>query len=102
MNFKLFIFAPDNNKIISRIIESASRAGAGVIGNYSQCAFITKGFGNWRSEKSSNPTIGEVGIISREPEVRIEMICPADKAKEIKMLLGKSILTKNRKLTLLN
>lgn len=80
MSYKLYVFCPDNDETIGKVIESASNAGAGIIGNYSQCAFITQGFGNWKSEEGSNPTVGEVGKVSREPEVRIEMICPDEKA----------------------
>lgn len=84
MNYKLYVFVPDDDKVISEVIEAASNAGAGIIGNYSQCAFITKGFGNWKSEEGSNPTVGEVGKASREPEVRVEIICPGDKAPQVR------------------
>jgi hypothetical protein len=85
--YKLFVFAPDKAEAINSIIEAASKAGAGIIGNYSCCAFITKGEGNWKSEKGAHPTIGEVGKMSREPEVRIEMICPKEKAREVKQAI---------------
>jgi hypothetical protein len=84
MKYKLFVFAPQDEKAISKIIEAASEAGAGIIGNYSQCAFITKGEGHWKSEPGSNPTIGKVGEVTRIKEVKIEMECPAEKAKEVK------------------
>jgi hypothetical protein len=80
---KLFVFVPDKEEVINTVIVKASEAGAGVIGNYSCCAFITKGMGNWKSEKGSHPTIGSVGTMSREPEVRIEMICPDEKADAV-------------------
>ena len=90
MKYKLFVFVPDDEKEIVNVIEAASKAGAGIIGNYSQCAFITKGFGNWKSEEGSTPTIGKVGEVSRIPEVKIEMECPTDKAKEIKKAIQKA------------
>lgn len=82
MSYKLFVFCPNDEAVIGKVIEAASHAGAGIVGNYSQCAFITQGFGNWKSEEGSNPTVGEVGKVSREPEVRIEMICSEKKAKK--------------------
>jgi hypothetical protein len=82
--FKLFVFAPDKEEVVNSIISSASKAGAGVIGNYSCCAFVTKGMGNWKSEEGAHPTIGKVGEMSHEPEVRIEMVCPKDKAVAVK------------------
>lgn len=81
---KLFVFSPDDDQVISSIINAATSKGAGVIGNYSACAFITKGMGNWKSEEGAHPTIGEVGKMSREPEVRIEMLCPNEKASTVK------------------
>ncbi len=84
---KLFVFVPDKEEVIDAVIAEASKAGAGVIGNYSCCAFITKGMGNWKSEEGSHPAIGSVGAMSREPEVRIEMICPDEKAKAVHLAI---------------
>lgn len=81
---KLFVFVPDNQEIIDKVMTAATKAGAGVIGNYTGCGFITKGTGNWLSGKGSHPVIGDVGKYSHEPEVRIEMICPHEKAFDIK------------------
>lgn len=52
-------------------------AGAGTIGNYSHCAFVTKGMGYWKSLTGSHPTIGIVGETSIEEQYKIEMVCPA-------------------------
>lgn len=46
--FKIVVFAPKKNT--DQIIEAMAAAGAGVIGNYTHNAFITSGFGNWKSE----------------------------------------------------
>jgi hypothetical protein len=82
--YKLFVFCPDDEKTILSIINAAADAGAGVMGNYTHICFYTKGTGNWLSEEGSNPTIGKVGEFSHEPEVRIEMICPEEKANAVK------------------
>ncbi len=81
---KLFVFVPDKEELIEKIMTAATNAGAGVIGNYTGCGFVTKGMGNWKSEEGSNPTIGKVGLYSHEPEVRIEMICPEDCAASVR------------------
>ncbi|MFO0703692.1 MAG: hypothetical protein U0525_03135 [Patescibacteria group bacterium] len=86
---KICIFGPDDEKVTSSLIQAASNAGAGKIGNYSQCAFIIKGTGHWKSEEGSNPTDGKVGEISIEPQVKIEMVCPEDKAKEVELAVRK-------------
>lgn len=74
---KIFVMCPKENT--DELIEAMAEAGAGVIENYSHTAFITPGFGNWKSEEGSNPTIGAVGKMSREPENKIEMVCPEEK-----------------------
>lgn len=73
---KIFIFAPDKQDVIETIVDVASRHGAGVIGNYTHCHFVTKGMGNWKAQTGALPTIGGVGEYSHVPEVKIEMLCP--------------------------
>jgi hypothetical protein len=82
--YKMLVFCPDKEEIITSIMNAATEAGAGVIGNYTGCGFYTKGMGNWKSGEGSNPTIGTVGEYSHEPEVRIEMICPIECASAVK------------------
>lgn len=82
--YKVFVFSPDKEETIFSIMNAASEAGAGIIGNYTGCGFFSKGTGNWKSGEGSNPVIGEVGKHSHEPEVRIEMICPKEKASAVK------------------
>ena len=51
-------------------------AGGGGIGNYKECAFVTKGTGWFTPLPGSNPTIGEVARAERTPEVRWETVVP--------------------------
>ena len=78
---KIFEMCPKENT--DELINAMADTGAGIIGNYSHCAYITPGFGNWLSEEGSNPTLGEVGKMSREPENKIEMVCPEDKLEDV-------------------
>lgn len=87
--YKLYIFCPDNPKIIEKIINAASDAGAGILGNYSHCASIIKCVSQWKSEPGAHPTIGKVGTVSRVQEVKIEMICPENKAQKVKAAVKK-------------
>ena len=77
MMLKLYVMVPKENT--EALIKAMAAAGAGVTGNYSHCAFITEGMGNWKSEEGANPTIGEIGKMSREPENKVEMVCSEDK-----------------------
>lgn len=58
------------------VIDSASAAGAGRIGAYERCAFLSEGAGTYRPMEDAQPMIGTIGEIERTPEVRIEMVCP--------------------------
>lgn len=78
---KIFVMVPKENT--DKLIMAMAEAGAGVIGNYSHNAFITQGYGNWMSEEGANPTIGEVGKMSREPENKVEMVCPEEKLNDV-------------------
>jgi hypothetical protein len=71
---KIFVMVP--KETTDRAIEAMATAGAGVIGNYTHNAVITEVLGNRKSEEGSNPTVDEIGKMSREPENKIEMVCP--------------------------
>ena len=62
-------------------------AGAGDIGNYSECSFNTTGSGTFLAGENTNPFVGEIGIRHSENEVRIETIYPASREREILMAL---------------
>lgn len=74
--YKVFVTGPESHT--DKLIDAMSKAGAGVVGNYTHCAFITKGTGNNLPGVGSDPFIGQVGKMSREPEEKVEMICPLD------------------------
>lgn len=77
--YKFFIFCPRDEKIIQAIIDAATKAGAGTVGNYTHCAFITEGKGTWWPQPGAQPAIGKVGELSAEEEVKIEMECQKEK-----------------------
>jgi len=78
---KVVVFVPETHT--DTIIQAMADAGAGVIGNYTHNAFITSGTGNWFSAEGSNPTIGAVGTMSKEPEAKVEMVCPEEALKAV-------------------
>ncbi|GAA4281403.1 Nif3-like dinuclear metal center hexameric protein [Gaetbulibacter aestuarii] len=59
------------------------KAGAGAIGNYSNCSFNVEGQGTYKANKDANPTIGDIGKRHTEPETKITVIFPKHKEKEI-------------------
>lgn len=49
--------------------------GAGTIGAYSQCAWQTLGTGQFMPLTGSNSFIGEIDILERVPEYKVEIAC---------------------------
>ena len=81
--FKIFIFAPRDEKIIRSIIDAASNAGAGRIGKYKKCAFITEGYGTWFADSDAKPSTGKIGRTEKIQEVKIEMQCPDNNVEKV-------------------
>lgn len=81
--YKVVVFAPRDQKIVRSIIEAAANAGAGKIGKYNKCAFITEGIGTWEAEKDAHPALGKVGGIQNIEEVKIEMQCSDEFLKNV-------------------
>ena len=81
--YKFFIFAPNDQEIIFKIIDAATKAGAGSVGKYSHCAFITQGEGTWVALEGSDPLVGKIGEFTKAAEVKIEMECPKDSMQAV-------------------
>lgn len=71
---KLVTFVPLES--VDRVVDSLAAAGAGQIGDYDRCAFISTGKGTFRGNQSSNPVIGERGRIEDVDEAKVEMVVP--------------------------
>lgn len=74
--YKLITFVPHVD--MDQVRWAMAEAGAGHIGNYEQCSFITDGTGTFRGNDTSKPTLGKAGQLQHVPEVRLEMITPAN------------------------
>jgi len=72
---KLFTFVPvgQAESVRAAIFE----AGAGNIGNYSECSFNVAGTGTFKGCSGTNPFVGEPGKRHEEAELKIEVIFPA-------------------------
>ncbi|HAU32695.1 MAG: NGG1p interacting factor 3 protein, NIF3 [Desulfotomaculum sp. 46_296] len=78
---KLVVFVPPDHA--DGVRRAVSHAGAGWIGNYSECTFQTQGTGTFRPLEGSDPFIGKVGELEKVDEVRLETILPAGRAKDV-------------------
>jgi len=72
---KLVVFVPEEN--VDVVAKALAGAGAGVIGDYTECTFRMRGTGTFRGGDTANPYLGEKGRLERVEEVRIETVVPA-------------------------
>ncbi|MBN8695577.1 MAG: Nif3-like dinuclear metal center hexameric protein [Bacteroidetes bacterium] len=72
---KLITFCPSDKAADVRL--ALFEAGAGNIGNYSECSFNSDGIGTFKAGNDTNPYVGEQGVQHQEKETKIEVIYPA-------------------------
>jgi hypothetical protein len=58
------------------VLAAVFAAGAGAIGDYTECAWFVEGTGQFRPGPGANPAIGAVGNLERLPEHRVEVTVP--------------------------
>ena len=72
---KLYTFVPSGKA--EQVRTAIFEAGAGQIGNYSECSFNTDGMGTFKAGNNSNPFVGTKGERHTEAETRVEVIFPS-------------------------
>jgi len=65
-------------------------AGAGNIGNYSECSFNAEGYGSFKAGEGSHAYVGEIGVQHQEPEIRIETVFKAQDERRVLVALLES------------
>jgi dinuclear metal center YbgI/SA1388 family protein len=78
---KLVTFAP--NQHAEQLRNALFDAGAGNIGEYSNCSFNIKGEGSFRGNENTNPFVGKQGETHFENETRIEVIYSSHQTQKI-------------------
>jgi dinuclear metal center YbgI/SA1388 family protein len=71
---KLYVYIPKEH--VQKVRDAIFKAGAGRIGNYSECSFNLPGTGTFKAEEGTDPFVGEVGKMHEEEEVKSEIIFP--------------------------
>ena len=79
--YKLVVFVPQTH--LEQVRIAVSNAGAGKIGKYDNCSFMTSGIGTYRPLKSAKPYKGDIGRIERIGEARLEVTVPKKKLKQV-------------------
>ena len=79
--YKLVVFVPAQD--LPRVSDALFAAGAGRIGEYSECSFRLAGTGTFHGSAASNPTVGQKGKREEVAEVRLEVACPESRLPDI-------------------
>lgn len=82
---KLVTFCPIASA--DEVKEALFGAGAGNIGNYSECSFGNDGMGTFKGNEETNPFVGEKGVRHHELEQRIEVIFKVQDERKIVVAL---------------
>ncbi len=69
---KIATFVPGADA--ERVVDALAAAGAGAVGDYERCAFLSAGTGTFRPLPGAEPAVGSVGAIAEVAEVRLEMV----------------------------
>lgn len=72
---KLFFYVPVQHT--SEVCDAVFAAGAGEIGEYSECSFKVSGEGTFKANENAEPFVGENGKRHYEKENKVEVIFPA-------------------------
>ncbi len=80
-NYKLVVFVPIS--AVAKVSNAVFTAGAGAIGNYSNCGFQVQGTGTFLPGQGAKPAIGKRGKLEKVPEVRFETIVPSGKLNAV-------------------
>lgn len=80
--FKIVVFTPP--EALDAVRDAMSDAGAGHVGNYSDCSFAAEGTGTFLPLPGTNPYSGEgIGELAHEKEYRLEMIIPEENLEPV-------------------
>lgn len=75
------VYAPASSA--DAILSAMSGAGAGRIGEYEGCSFISGGTGRFCAPDDAAPAVGKPGECAQAQEVRIEVVCPSNRARGV-------------------
>ena len=69
---QLTVYVPKENA--NSLLEKLHEAGAGAMGNYDQCSFVTPGKGSFRGNENSKPYLGKPMIREEVEEVQLNLV----------------------------
>ncbi len=78
---KMVVFVPFTHK--EAVKDALFAAGAGNIGNYSECSFELDGRGGFKANEDADPFVGDKNQRHTEDEVRLEVIYQGNKERKL-------------------
>lgn len=78
---KIIVTIPVEN--VNEVRNAICEAGAGVIGNYTNCSMSTKCIGTFKPNDDANPYIGKNNNLEFVEEEKLEVVCDVKLVKNI-------------------
>ena len=85
--YKLVVYVPQDH--IDQVAAALFNAGCGVIGEYSNCSFRTKGESSFQGSENSNPSVGKKETFEKVEEFRLEVVLDSWKLNSVIKVLKK-------------
>ncbi len=86
--YQIYYYVPKSH--LEKTKSAIFAAGAGTMGNYSNCAWQIKGTGQFKPEPKSHAYIGKIGKVANVTEYKVETVCKAQHLKKVLNALKKS------------
>ncbi len=83
---KLTVYVDEEH--LDELKNALCEAGAGEIGNYTDCAYKTLGIGCFKPQENASPFSGKIGELYEAEEWRLEVVLPSSLKAGIERVLG--------------
>jgi hypothetical protein len=88
MMYIFSVYVPQSHK--ERLKKALFEAGAGRIGNYSECCWESRGFGQFKAGQNASPYLGSIGKLKKTKEHKLEMAVDSAFLQEVYLALKKN------------
>lgn len=78
---KFCFYVPESH--LASVKAAIFAAGAGVVGDYSQCCWQVVGTGQFFADTSANPSVGKSAEFTELDEYKVEVLCKRDSIKDV-------------------
>ncbi len=86
--YQISFYVPVEN--CEKVKQAMFKAGAGIVGDYQECAWQTSGQGQFRPLEGSDPYLGEVNTLEKVEEFKVEMVCASQHIEKVIQALKSS------------